>query len=198
MTAGELPSDVPNLESEEEQRLELALRAAWAPSELDPKLNEFLIEQALEDPLAPAGEEEALSSARLGRALEGKDVHELSGLADALRHAVRPTAEIESAPRSKAKRGNVVFVTFGGAAALLAAAAAVVLSVSPLRREMTASAPASAPALEQASTLAQSRSTSSLFSERLDPSRATERLDVIASARQRELRANSYARWGVR
>jgi hypothetical protein len=42
-----------------------------------------------------------------------------------------------------------------------------------------------------------SRSTAALFSERFAPGHATERIDRIAVARERELRKNRFASWGV-
>jgi hypothetical protein len=204
------------LAPEVERELGEALRAAWSPSELDPNKNEALIALAIDDPLAPASEEEIAESERLRRALEGDGQHPLSDLARALAAATRPAAlgkstaarldaeltgepppdratESERAPSSTARRGTVIYVMFGAAAATLALAASIALFVGPLRK-----APESGDVAARMQDLALSRSTAAMFQEKFETGETTARVDRIATARERELRSNRYALWGVR
>jgi hypothetical protein len=183
--------------AEAERWLE-ALAAALRPTELDPSVNERLVELALEDPLAPASEQELIESARLRDALDQGGEHEDAATLAALRAAFDADAkppEVERAltaalgPERK-PRSNVVFAVFGAASAALAAAAVFALFVSSSARD------AAPPAV--ATELAHPRSTAPLFSERFETEGTTARMDVIAGARSRELRDNRYAAWGVR
>lgn len=194
------PVDEPTLDQEVELELEQALRAAWSPAPLDPEQNERLIALALEDPLASPSEEELVESERLRRALEGDGDHPQAALARALRVAAMPPAADGAATGRALRRANlvaesapkrnVVYVTFGAIAATLAVAAAALLLVRPVERE--------APALAAPGTaLVPSRSTQQLFSEKFETSDTSARVDRIASARERELRSNRYALWGV-
>ena len=182
------------LPQEQEAELLEALEAALRPAELDPAVQERLLEMALEDPLAPPTEEELVESARLRDALEQGGPHEDHGLLTALRSAAEPRedrAAVENAVQgalSPRRRGNVVFAVFGGASALLAAAAMLVLFVGTAKLD----APAAA------ADYAKPRSTTPLFTETFDTQGTTARMDLIASERSRELRDNRYASWGVR
>ena len=197
----------------QEAELLEALEAAWRPDELDPAVQERLLEMALEDPLAPSSEEELVESARLRDALAQGNPHEDQALLSALRSAAEPGedhAAVENAVKkalrergpgvpvgaparatnetgSKA-RGNVVYAVFGGASAVLAAAATVMLFVGTAARDVPA----------PAADYAKPRSTAPLFSERFETQGTTARMDLIASQRSRELRDNRYASWGVR
>ncbi|MFO0568683.1 MAG: hypothetical protein U0263_23680 [Polyangiaceae bacterium] len=192
------------LPEEREEELARALRAAFAPGELDAAVNEALIAAALEDPLAPPTEEEVAESARLRDALAGEGEHPALELARALSSAHTPR-ELTSASADRAlsralpsrggpRRGNVIFVSFGAATlAAVAIAASWFLFVRPvLDSENRASL------AQQAEDLAVSRSTASMFSEKFEPGATTARVDRIALARSRELRSNRYALWGVR
>lgn len=198
---------LPLLSAEAERDLAAALRAAWQPEEIDPELNEALIALAIEDPLAPASDEEVAESERLRRALEGEGEHPYAELARALAAAKQPAglaaetadrlageaaADPDPGPSSAARRGNVIYVAFGAAAAALALAASIALFIRPLQ------APESAEVAGRLSELAVSRSTASLFHEKFETGATTERVDRIADARARELRSNRYAMWGVR
>jgi hypothetical protein len=188
----------------EEAELLEALEAALRPGELAPDVNERLIELALEDPLAPASEEELIESARLREALERGTPHEDAGVLTALRAPFSAADPDESAakraldaalgPTSRTqKRGrNLVYAVFGASSALLAAAAAALLLVPGLSRS---GAPATA---AETGALVKPHSTAPLFSERFDTSETTARMDLIASERGRDLRDNRYAAWGVR
>ena len=122
--------------------------SAWAPGELDPALNEQLIEQALQDPFAPATPDEIVESERLRQALEGHGEHPDARLAGVLRAAAKPRALEEPErlllPSLRARRsGNVLFVAFGAAATTaLAAAAAAMLLVFPAEKSAPPSAAA--------------------------------------------------------
>lgn len=194
-----------------------ALEAAWRPGELDSATNERLIEVALEDPLAPATDEELAESARLRDALGQGAPHEAvatltmlraafaandateplveSSLNQAVQHALRGPAPTQASPKP---RGNVVFAVFGASSAALFAAALLLLFVGTASRGAPeqASLSSAEPAADVG--LARPRSTAPLFSERFETEGTTARMDAIASARSRELRDNRYASWGVR
>jgi hypothetical protein len=187
-----------------------ALEAAWRPSELDPVVGERLLEMALEDPLAPPSEEELIESARLRDALEqgtpDADAALLRALgapfaapatpapdAAVVERALRALAPQPEQPTQgvpPARRSNVVYAVFGAGSAILAAAAAAVLFVGTMR--------SGAPAPEQTTAYAEPRSTAPLFTDRFETGDTTARMDLIASARSRDLRDNRYAAWGVR
>jgi hypothetical protein len=193
------------LPAAEEAELLALLEAALRPTELDTAVNERLIELALEDPLAPPSVEELAESERLRQALEHGTPHEDAALLAALRSAAAP-GEDEAAvervlrtldaggpgvegPPGRA-RSNVVYAVFGAASAVLAAAAVLVLFVSTAQNS---AAPAQA-AVEYR----KPRTTAPLFNDRFATRDTTARMDLIASARQRDLRDNRYASWGVK
>ena len=188
-----------------------ALEAAWRPSELDPAVNERLLEMALEDPLAAPSADELIESARLRDALEqgtpntdaallralgapfaapAPSAPEAAAVERALQAAIAPRPE-QTRPAAPARRSNVVFAVFGAGSALLAAAAAAVLFVGTMRSS-------SPPAPALSATYAEPRSTAPLFTEPFETGATTARMDLIASARSRDLRDNRYAAWGVR
>jgi hypothetical protein len=189
----------------EEAELRALLVAAWRPSELSAEAHERILAMALEDPLAPPTEEELVESARLRDALAGEGSHPdtellraLSGsftepdtqaVDRALRDALEPAA-----PRARPKR-NVIYAAFGGVSVALAAAAAVALFVAGSRSEHTAAYEAAKVAEPE---LLQARSTAELFDHPFETASTSARMDVIASARSRDLRDNRYAAWGVR
>lgn len=192
------------LDLETEAQLLAALEAALRPAALDRAVNERLIEQALEDPLAPASSEELAESARLRDALEAGSAHEDAGALTALRAAFGAgaseptrleqaiTAAVAAPAQAPRGRGNVIYALFGGAAAVLAAAAALVLVVGGGRSE--------APSLDAsaAGQYSKPRSTAPLFEASFQTAATSARIDLIASVRSRDLRDNRYAAWGVR
>ncbi len=212
MTDRQPPGAAPEvLALEEEHELAQALRHAWAPTALDPRVNERLIELALEDPLAPPTEEEVAESVRLRDALETGSEHAGADLARALTAALAPqpldqdtskrlarraTASEERAA-AEPERGNVVYVAFGAAAAVAALAAAVMLVIQPAGRGLE---PAAQATMSEAvpTQIALSRSTSTLFDAKFEVGRTSSRIDRIAEARARDLRKNRYTSWGVR
>jgi len=194
MTSSPPPDDSaePWLDTDTETALAEALRAAFAPAELLPARHAQILAAALEDPFAAPTQEEVRESERLRHALESDDdAHAGAALARALAAAARPAPLSEPRARRVAERAvrsrtNVVFVAFGAAA--LAAAAAFALFLARPTLEAQGDRPA----------LARSRSTAELFHERFEPGQATARIDRIVSLRERELRDNQYALWGVR
>jgi hypothetical protein len=192
------------LPAAEEAALLATLEAALRPAELDPALNERLIETALEDPLAPPSEGELAESERLRQALEGGEAHEDAELLSALRSAAEPHVDDAAVERallageggrgvegSRGRgRGNVIYAVFGGASAVLAAAAMLMLFVGTSQKSAV-------PAAAVAAEYAKPRSTAPLFSDRFETRDTTARVDLIASARARDLRGNRYAAWGV-
>lgn len=195
----DLEGDELPLDAEEEARLASALRAALQPEAIDPGLHERILRRALSDPLAPATPEELDAAERLRLALEGRGESEHLALASSLRfahgtevssdeHAER--AHARALEKAAPKRNNVVYRAFGAVSGVLALAAAVALVMTPLEKER-------APAQPKAE-IARSRSLAPVLNveaARLSPS---ERMDRIASAREKDLRNNRYARWGVR
>jgi len=195
---------VPSEEREEllspelEHELELALRAAWQPREIDPARHEKILDLALEDPLAPPSPEELVESERLREALEGRGEHEHLTLARALAAAVRPKEPQNPVPVPE-PRPRVIYVAFGAATALLAAAAAFALVIGSLSRPEPTAAGAAAPVATAATTgPSLSRSSAALFQEPFTLEGTTARMDRISAARERELRENRYLAWGVR
>jgi hypothetical protein len=191
----EVPEQEERLSPELERELELALRAAWHPAELDPARHEQLLELALEDPLAPPTAEEIVESERLRRALDGDGAHEHLDLARALQAATRPKPTSKPVPVPEA-RPRVIYVAFGAATALLAAAAAFAVVIGSLSSREAAPRAAQAPLAP--ATLSTSRSSTALFQEPFTLEGTTARMDRIAGARERELRENRYLAWGVR
>lgn len=196
---GDRPDDELPLDSGEEARLARALKAALQPQALDPGLHERILARALTDPLAPPTPEEREAAERLRAALDGGVPSEHSALIEALRFAhgaegARADAALEAHARAlqaaAPKRSNVVYAFFGAVSGVLALAAAFVLVLTPLHER--------AEPKEQRVELARSRSLAPVVDvegERLSPSA---RMDRIANARERDLRNNRYARWGVR
>jgi hypothetical protein len=194
------------LPPDEEAALLTALAAAWRPSELDPGVHQRLLELLLEDPLAEPSEEELIESARLRDALEQGLPHADAGLLSALGAPFRTRQDgakdaqaveravagaLDGADHAPQKRTNVVYAAFGAASAVLAAAAAALLFVGLSRS-------ASAPAASEPSALVKPHSTAVMFADRFETGATTARMDLIASARGRDLRDNRYAAWGVR
>ncbi|MEO7033713.1 MAG: hypothetical protein ABI548_07525 [Polyangiaceae bacterium] len=196
------------LDAVEEARLSALLKHAFAPTEIDAARHERLLLAALVDPFAEPSPEELVQSERLRRALEGEGDHADLALARALANAYAPSAvapqvdapaarsagsAIASSLASAAPKrasAKVFYLRFGGIAAALAAAAAVLLAIRA--RPNHAPAP-DLPALA----LVQSRSTAALFqADSAGPPSA--RIDRIASLRERDLRNNRYAMWGLR
>ncbi len=196
-------SQEPFLPPEEEAELLAQLEAALRPSELDPRTQERLLAQALDDPFAPPSEAELVESAQLREALESGAPHPD---ADVLRALGAPFTDAgqdvverallaaEPAPErlTAAPPRNVVYVVFGAASAALAAAAAVFLFVGSVQKPEPTATAAAAPQWSRP------RSTTDLFDERFETNGTTARMDRIASARSRDLRDNRYAAWGVR
>jgi hypothetical protein len=187
----------------EEAELLAMLEAALRPSELEAGVNERLIELALEDPFAAPSAEELVESARLRDALELGTEDDDARILRALRASFGGASDDEAVERaiggalgSAAKpkqRGNVVYAVFGAASAVLAAAAAALLLFGPLSRSASSPmASASVPAFVKP------HSTGPLFEDRFETGDTTARMDLIASARSRDLRDNRYAAWGVR
>jgi hypothetical protein len=197
MTHHDSDPDLPALEPEEERRLAALLRSAFAPGEIEPARHERLLQAALEDPFAAPSPEEIVESERLRRALDSDGDHVDLILARALSAAYAPSEAppqvvVPATLTTNAKPvTKVLYLRFGGIAAALAVAAAVMLVMSS-RHSPEASAP-ELPALA----LVQSRSTAALF-QTAAVGTPSARIDRIASVRERDLRANRYAMWGVR
>jgi len=184
------------LSPEEEASLAEALRAALEPRELDPGLHQRILEQALSDPLAPASDDERRRADLLRESLAGRAESDDLALGRALRAAaVAEPAEVAIAAHERAlaralpRRSNVVWAVFGAAGGALALAASIALLVSPVSRE-------SAPAPSR-SALLRSRSLAPLLNVEAKNLSPSERIDRIASVRQKDLRQNRYASWGL-
>lgn len=202
MTRDDRPSDPTGMLAPElEDELATALRSAVGSSELDPQLNELLIGQALEDPLAAPTEDEQRAAAALRAALDdaglppnGADAQ----LAALLRAAVAPGAPSELAVERALRaalprdgRSRALPVAAGVTATLLALAASVAIVVRSQHDDRAEQG-------AQTAELVTSRSTAALFHEKFEPAATSARVDRIALAHSRDLRANRYALWGVR
>ena len=87
---------------------------------------------------------------------------------------------------------KVIYVVFGATALAAAAAAVLALFLDPAERTPVA--------LDHTgpSQLLTSRSTAPLFRDKFVVGHTTERVDRIAMVRDKDLRANRFALWGVR
>lgn len=165
----------------------------------DPKSMEFL-----EDPDAPPTDEELAAAEALALALEDTASDD-AAFAEALRAAHAPhdlpadrlDALVERALEAELprQRGRVIRVAFGASSAVLAMAAATFLFLRLQQADNATQAPAASSPLA----LARARSAQELFDEPFPRTGGnSERVDRIATARERDLRANRYAAWGVR
>ncbi len=194
------------LPPDEEAAVLGALEAAWRPAELDPAVNERLLEMALEDPFAEPSEEELIESGRLREALERGTPHADASLLAVLgasftapNAGVNHNSAVERAVAgalggpvtAKPKRTNVVYASFGAVSAVLAVAAAALLFVG-----LSRSTPMPSAAVQNE--LVRPHSTAAMFADRFETGDTTARMDLIASSRGRDLRDNRYASWGVR
>jgi hypothetical protein len=138
------------------------------------------------DPDVPATEDELKESERLRRELDDQHSrHPDAELARALHLAVAPRALDELShrrilDRAVPKRYPVVLVSFA------VAAAAVIAAVSLKNPEPPRAA------------MVQPHTTQALFKEPFKSEDASKRVDAIMASRSRDLRANRYARWGVK
>ncbi len=139
----------------------------------------------------PPTEDELREAAALRDALERGG----EPFATALRAAYAPPSLpeerhrqlVDAALAAPAPRGRVIRVAFGVGAAFVAAAAAAVMVASG-----SLAPPHDAP-------LSVSRSTEALFDQPFPREGGTSaRVERIARARQRDLRRNQYARWGLK
>ena len=154
------------------------------------------VDELPEDWDAPPSAEELAEAAKLREALDGKGDDEL---AESLRSAWKPDdidarrheAIVEAALAKAKKRGKVIRIGF--AATVLAAAAGFAIVMSASMRK------SAAPSAIPTSALVPCRSTQDLFDEPF-PREGGEsaRIDRIATAREKDFRANLFARWGVR
>lgn len=141
------------------------------------------------DPDAPATEEELKESERLRRELDDKSSsHPDAELARALHLAVAPRPIDELSHRRILDRAVPRRVAAPAILVAFAAAAAVVVAAVSMNKP----APARA-------ALVQPHTTQALFSEPFKREGDTsKRVDAILASRSRDLRANRYARWGVK
>lgn len=195
----------PTLSPAEEAELLGLLEAALRPMALDPVTNDHLIALCLDDPLAPPSAEELTQAARLRDALADGSPNDEADMLRALAAPFAPsgehaaeralTAALERSPAPAIKpRRNVVYVLFGASSALLAAAAAVALLVAPSAQRSAPTAALAPPA----PALVKPHSTVDLFEQPFETGATSARIDLIASARSRDLRDNRYAAWGIR
>lgn len=161
----------------------------------------------IDDPDAPASEEEKANSEDLRLSLE--DPSRSNADADLARALSLAHSPREIAPEEHAaivervvaaaktsgihgrRRSNVIQVTFGVAAAALSLAAGIVFVVGSLSHHDAEAPTAALP-------LVQLRSTQPLFQEPFRDGHASARIDRIAMARSSDLRDNRFTRWGVR
>lgn len=156
----------------------------------------------LDDPDAPPSAEELAESERLRQELEDPgSTHKDVLLARELRLVVSPKP-IEAATHRRildrvlgnsaaAQRRTTMWIV-GGA---LAAAAGVLFVMTSVRTDQGSPAATA----DLGASLAHVRSTDDLFTAPFPKEQLTsQRIDIIAEARSRDLRANRYAKWGVK
>jgi hypothetical protein len=182
--------------------LSRALRAAASDSDIARADHEALLALTLGDDVADFSDDERRAADTLRQALAGEGVDPLAELAEALRCAAEPRAIDQlsherliqlafmraAMRRSAASPGprRVAFVM-----AAVAAAAAITLVV--LQPE--------APVATPSPTLILSHSTAALFDVHKPWPRVggeSGRIDRIAQVREKQLRANRFAAWGIR
>ncbi|GAC1534472.1 MAG: hypothetical protein NVS3B10_28170 [Polyangiales bacterium] len=185
-----------------------ALRGALGPPpSLDDDAHRALLDRALDAALTPPSAEELSASARLRDELDDPGSTDADvRLARSLRHAVaaRPLeaaahrAILDRALGARARSTPSPLVWIGGAFAAAASIAFAVLSVDARHDSAPSMTPASTSASLGAS-LVHARSVDGLFAEPFPLDQPTSaRIDRIAVARARDLRANHFTRWGVR
>jgi hypothetical protein len=159
----------------------------------------------LDDPDAPASEEELREAEALRAALDdGTTAHRGAEYLRSLKLAHDPTpigaiehrAMVEGALRARPK-SNLVRIAFRGGGALALAAGIALAATRFLAAQGESSEAMPAPAVAMAP-LAAARSTQSLFPEPFARGEKSARIDRIAMARAADLRDNRFARWGVR
>jgi len=191
----DVPENEPPLSPEELalatqlDELALSLRSAARPTSLNAARHDFILEQALADPLAPPTPEEAQAAAELASALEGSADTTGFTLVRALQLAQAPVAPTlpqheRVLRRVRLTRHKLVIATLGSVSTLLAAAAALFLLLEPARAPNPR--------------LATSRSLDAVLGAEAFNLTASERMDRIVVARAADLRENRYAAWGVR
>lgn len=174
-------------ELRESERLRQALETDDA-SHADAALARALRAALSPPPLAAQARERAEARVRSDSGATAATHEGAHSGVDVPRASTKPQAE---------PRRNVVFVTFG-ALALAAAAGFALLIARPSAEPPPSAAFAVASATVSAHELLQSRTTGDLFPDRFEAGATTARIDRIASARERDLRENRYALWGVR
>jgi hypothetical protein len=159
----------------------------------------------LDDPDAPPSAEELAESERLRQELEDPgSTHKDVLLAREVRLVVAPKA-IEAATHRRildrvvgnpaaAQRRTTLWIV-GGAVAAAAGVLFVMTNLGGLGSDI-APAPEGS---EYGASLVHVRSTEELFTAPFPKEQLTsQRIDIIAEARSRDLRANRYAKWGVK
>jgi hypothetical protein len=186
------------MEVHERETLLSSLKVAYSPETLDPVRNRQMLDRALsaDDPFAPPPDEELVAAATLRDHLDSDPLVVSLRFA---RKASAPSPSLESNLRNQAleqlepsvhRRIGRRAPTLWGAFAVAAAAALWVIAKSS--GGLDAFQP-----VAPASPLALSRSTESLFSKPFNSTSSSERIDKIAQVRERDLRYNRYAIWGL-
>jgi hypothetical protein len=177
------------------------LVSAWDPKSLPSHVHQRLLDLALDDPDTPITQEERCQAEQLRDALSATGEPPGAALARALGLAARsaeidPTDAVRAAEKraglSKPGTGTVIYVTFGVTALAAAAAAVLALFLDPVERPPVALRNTEPPGLLG------SRSTAPLFGDKFVVGQTTQRVDRIALVRDKDLRSNRFALWGVR
>jgi hypothetical protein len=194
------------IDARERDALFGALNAAHIPQPLDQGRHREIIEQAIAanreaadsvDPLAPASSEELTAAAKLRDSLDTNQLVRSLRAAylpgppqDSVEAPLRNVAIAKRPEREATRRRRVTGPVWG----FFAAAAAVVLWFIAQSNGIGGETQYYR---LKTNTLAQSRSTESLFAKPFAQSTNSERIDKIALVRSRELRNNRYAIWGL-
>jgi hypothetical protein len=195
--------DAQPIDADSRDSLVAAIASAAEPASLDMRRHEQLLARALggtepeaEDPFAPPSDHELAGIA--GRNLVADDPLAASLLAAYAPQALPP--EIERSIRVSVlnqtlapipRRRPSTAATLWGA---LAVAAVAVLWIASATQTWTDGVVGRA---RPQANLTPSRSTRSMFAEPFANSTASQRIDRIAQARQKDLRENRYLMWGL-
>lgn len=183
--------------------LAAALKRALEPKSLSEDEHRALLDRALRDVDAPASDDEIERGERLRDELDDPgSTHPDVQLARALRLAVQPRA-LEAATHRKildhalgeprARRMRVTWTTI-----FVAAAAAAAIAVIKLPRVNVGSPTATWSAANAGMDMIKVHSVDDLFGEPFPKDQPpSARIDRLAEARARDLRANRFAKWGV-
>lgn len=188
--------DTQLIDADERDALVAAITAANSPKPLDPRRHEQLLDVVLGrqgDPLASPGQQELVRAATV---MSDPLVATLQAayapleLSPEVENIVRDSAIGRPHPAVQRLRPRLAATLWG----VLSIAAIAVIWITTSRGRIDGLRPNHRAEIN----FMPARSTGSMFAEPFANSTASERIDRIAQARQRDLRENRYLLWGLR